>query len=51
MQEAFYKKFPLGQIGRPREDIGDAIAGLCKPEFRYLTAQTIVLDGGLYTGL
>lgn len=51
VKRVYYQKFPLGQIGRPREDIADAIAALCEPAFDYLTANTIILDGGLYTAL
>lgn len=51
MRDAFYRKFALRRIGRPREDVAEAIAAICGPEFNYLTAQTLVLDGGLYTAL
>ena len=51
MREAFYDKFSLRRIGRPREDVAEAITALCGPEFGYLTGQTVVLDGGLYSAL
>lgn len=51
IKKMYYRKYPLGQIGRPREDIADAIAALCTEDFSYMTGQTIVLDGGMYTGL
>lgn len=50
-REAFYRKFSLRRIGRPREDVAEAITAICGPEFDYLTGQTLVLDGGLYTAL
>ncbi|GAB5487224.1 MAG: SDR family oxidoreductase [Parasphingorhabdus sp.] len=42
----FFKTIPLGRIGRCEEDIGRAVAALCKPEMGYLTGATIPLDGG-----
>jgi NAD(P)-dependent dehydrogenase (short-subunit alcohol dehydrogenase family) len=51
MREAFYRKFSLRRIGRPREDVAEAIAAICGPEFGYLTGQTVVLDGGIYSAL
>jgi NAD(P)-dependent dehydrogenase (short-subunit alcohol dehydrogenase family) len=44
--EAFFRTIPLRRIGRCEEDIGEAIAALCGPEFAYLTGATIPLDGG-----
>ncbi|AGH51358.1 short-chain dehydrogenase/reductase SDR [Sphingomonas sp. MM-1] len=43
---AFFKTIPLRRIGRCEEDIGEAVAALCGPSFRYLTGATIPLDGG-----
>jgi len=44
--EAFFRTIPLGRIGRLEEDIGRAIASLCKSDLSYLTGATIPLDGG-----
>lgn len=44
--EAFFRSIPLRRIGRCEQDIGEAIATLCGPEFAYLTGVTIPLDGG-----
>jgi NAD(P)-dependent dehydrogenase (short-subunit alcohol dehydrogenase family) len=44
--EAFFKTIPLRRVGRCEQDIGEAVAALCEPEFAYLTGATIPLDGG-----
>lgn len=44
--EAFFRTIPLRRVGECEEDIGEAVAGLCGPEFAYLTGATIPLDGG-----
>lgn len=44
--EAFFRTIPLRRVGECEEDIGEAVAGLCSPEFAYLTGATIPLDGG-----
>jgi 3-oxoacyl-[acyl-carrier protein] reductase len=37
---------PLGRIGTP-DDIGSAVAFICSPEARYITGETIHVNGGL----
>jgi meso-butanediol dehydrogenase / (S,S)-butanediol dehydrogenase / diacetyl reductase len=37
---------PLGRIGDVVEDIGRAVAMLCRPEMSYVTGTTLALDGG-----
>jgi NAD(P)-dependent dehydrogenase (short-subunit alcohol dehydrogenase family) len=37
---------PLGRIGHCAEDIGKAVAMLCRPEMHYITGTTIAIDGG-----
>ena len=37
---------PLGRYGDPEQDIGAAVAFLVSDDARYLTGQTILLDGG-----
>ena len=44
--EAFFRTIPLRRIGDCERDIGEAVAGLCGPDFAYLTGATIPLDGG-----
>lgn len=51
VKEKFLANFPLGRMGRPREDIGASVVALCSNDFGYITAQTIQVDGGLYTGV
>lgn len=36
---------PIGFLGEP-EDIGQAVAFLCSPGARYITGQSLVIDGG-----
>jgi 3-oxoacyl-[acyl-carrier protein] reductase len=42
---------PLGRIGDPETDIAPVIRFLCEDGSRYLTGQTIVVDGGRFTAL
>jgi 3-oxoacyl-[acyl-carrier protein] reductase len=51
IRDAFMRNFPLGRMGRPREDIGRAVVAICTDEFGFITAQSIQVDGGLYTAL
>jgi len=41
------EKIPLRRIGNP-DDIAQAVAGLCCPEFAYVTGQTIHVNGGVF---
>ena len=43
---AFVNTVPLGRVGDIQTDIGDAVAWLCSDEARYITGQSIGLDGG-----
>ena len=51
VEERYLANFPLCRMGRPREDIGASIVAICSDDFGYITAQTIQVDGGLYTAL
>jgi NAD(P)-dependent dehydrogenase (short-subunit alcohol dehydrogenase family) len=39
---------PVMQDGDPENDLGPAVAFLCSDACRYLTGQTLTLDGGVY---
>jgi 3-oxoacyl-[acyl-carrier protein] reductase len=47
----FMHSIPMGRLGRPREDIGRAVAAICSDDFSFVTAQSIQVDGGLYTAV
>lgn len=51
MEERLSRRIPLGRIGDPEEDIGSAIAFLVGPAARYITGQTLGVDGGHYTSI
>lgn len=44
-QRAMLAAIPLGLLGEP-EDVGWAVRFLASPEARYITGQTLVVDGG-----
>jgi 3-oxoacyl-[acyl-carrier protein] reductase len=48
--DAVAPRIPLGRVGEPR-DIADVVAFLVSDSARYLTGQTITVDGGLLVGL
>jgi NAD(P)-dependent dehydrogenase (short-subunit alcohol dehydrogenase family) len=39
---------PAGLDGDPVDDIGPAVEFLCSDACRYVTGQTLTLDGGAY---
>ena len=48
--EAFEKNVhtpPCGYFGRPEEDIGRVCVQLAHPDFKFMTGETITLEGGL----
>ena len=45
------QSFPLGRMGDMRDDIGPAVVALCSDHWRYVTGQTVAVDGGYYTAL
>lgn len=49
IRDKYLANFCMGRMGRPREDVGEAVVALCSDRFGYVTAQTIGVDGGLYT--
>lgn len=38
---------PMGYFGRPEEDIGRVCLQLAHPDFKYMTGETLTLEGGL----
>ena len=44
-------RVPLGRVGDPESDVGVAVAFLAGPDARYVTGQTLVVDGGRFLGL
>lgn len=44
--EHFQQSIPLGYVGECEEDIGAFVAMMCSDGARYLSGQTIALDGG-----
>ena len=38
---------PAGYFGRPEEDIGRVCVQLAHPDFKYMTGETLTLEGGL----
>jgi len=47
--EAFFEKLPAKRPGEPSE-FGATCAFLCSQQAAYITAQNILMDGGLYPG-
>lgn len=44
--ESFRAQIPMGRLGQP-EDIADAVGLIVSPEARWITGQSIAVDGGL----
>lgn len=51
MGERLSRHIPLGRVGDPETDVGAAVAMLLCPDARYVTGQTIGIDGGHFTSL
>ncbi len=47
VKEAFLQQIPLGTAGEP-EDVAEAVYWLCSDAARYITGQTIHVNGGLF---
>ena len=43
---AFIATIPMGRVGECEEDIGEFVATLCSPASRYVSGQSIAVDGG-----
>ncbi|MBF0187160.1 MAG: 3-oxoacyl-[acyl-carrier-protein] reductase [Magnetococcales bacterium] len=48
-RDAILSQIPLGAMGQP-EDVADAIAFLASDQARYITGDTIHVNGGMYMG-
>ena len=51
LQAAIEARTPLGRVGDITDDIGSVALFLASDDSRYVTGQTIVCDGGSFTGL
>ncbi|WP_293010553.1 SDR family oxidoreductase [Mycobacterium sp.] len=51
MEDRLARRIPLKRIGDPDSDIGAAVAFLVGPNARYITGQTLGIDGGHFTNL
>jgi 3-oxoacyl-[acyl-carrier protein] reductase len=49
IQEAIKAQIPLGTLGEPG-DVAGAVAFLASPDSRYITGQTLHVNGGMYMG-
>lgn len=51
LEERLLSRTPLGYIGDPENDIGQATVFLASQLSRYVTGQTLTVDGGNFMGL
>ena len=51
LEQALAEATPLGRVGDPTSDIGPTVVFLASDLARYVTGQTITVDGGTFTGL
>lgn len=51
IRERILSAIPLRRMGDMRDDIGGAIVALASDSMRFVTGQTIPVDGGAYTAL
>ena len=51
LEQALADTTPLGRVGDPASDIGPAAVFLASEMSRYITGQTITVDGGAFMGL
>ena len=45
--KANVKMPPMGHYGDPEEEIGRVCVQLANPDFKYLTGETLTLEGGM----
>lgn len=46
MRDRVNSRIPLGRLGDATEDVGTVVRFLLSDEARYLTGQTLMVDGG-----
>ena len=51
MGERLSRQIPLGRVGDPENDVGVGVAMLLGSQARYVTGQTLGIDGGHFTSL
>jgi 3-oxoacyl-[acyl-carrier protein] reductase len=51
LEERLARVVPLGRIGDPDTDIAPVVVFLLSDDARYMTGQTVVVDGGRFTTL
>lgn len=51
VRDQYLANFPMRHLGRPKEDVAFAIVALCSRNMGYVTGQTFLVDGGLYSAL
>ena len=51
LEERLARVVPLGRIGDPDTDIAPVVVFLLSDDARYLTGQTVIVDGGRFTTL
>jgi 3-oxoacyl-[acyl-carrier protein] reductase len=51
MEERLNRRVPLGRVGDPEADVGAGVAFLVGPQARYITGQTLGIDGGHFMSL
>jgi 3-oxoacyl-[acyl-carrier protein] reductase len=51
LRERLTKKVPLGRFGDPERDVAPPVLFLLSDAGRYVTGQTLVVDGGRFMNL
>ena len=51
LRPALEARLPIGRMGDPERDIGSVVAFLASEGASYITGQTVLCDGGSFTGL
>jgi 3-oxoacyl-[acyl-carrier protein] reductase len=51
MEERLNRRVPLGRVGDPETDVGTGVAFLVGPQARYITGQTLGIDGGHFMSI
>ena len=46
--QQFLREHPIGRQGDPEDDIAPVVLFLCSDASRYLTGQTLMVDGGAF---